>query len=211
MSRNKYPEKTVEKILQISAKLFIEKGYDNTSIQDIVNELQMTKGAIYHHFKSKEELLQKITTTYFSNMDWFFDIKKDSSLNGLEKIKKVFLYELENEEKKKIDRLSYPLYKNSQLLANQLHSCIYDIAPEIKSLIDEGILDKSINTKNSKHLSEVLILLVNFWISPAVFPTDENEFMEKVNFVNQMLEGVGISIWDEELKKACLNYYKSVK
>ena len=53
MARNKYPEVTVEKILEVSQRLFMEKGYDNTTIQDIVNELGgLTKGAIYHHFKS---------------------------------------------------------------------------------------------------------------------------------------------------------------
>ena len=58
MARNKYPEVTVEKILEVSQRLFMEKGYDNTTIQDIVNELGgLTKGAIYHHFKSKEEII----------------------------------------------------------------------------------------------------------------------------------------------------------
>ena len=47
VARNKYPEVTVEKILEVSQRLFIEKGYDNTTIQDIVNELGgLTKGAI---------------------------------------------------------------------------------------------------------------------------------------------------------------------
>ena len=56
MSRNKYPEVTVEKILDVSQRLFYEKGYEKTSIQDIVNELGgLSKGAIYHHFKSKED------------------------------------------------------------------------------------------------------------------------------------------------------------
>ncbi len=35
MSRNKYPEETVNLILDVSQRLFIEKGYDNTTIQDI--------------------------------------------------------------------------------------------------------------------------------------------------------------------------------
>lgn len=39
MSRNKYPELTVEKILDVSKKLFLTKGYEETTIQDIVDEL----------------------------------------------------------------------------------------------------------------------------------------------------------------------------
>ena len=36
MARNKYPEVTVERILDAAQRLFLEKGYDNTTIQDIV-------------------------------------------------------------------------------------------------------------------------------------------------------------------------------
>ena len=39
VARNKYPEITVEKILEVAQRLFLEKGYENTTIQDIVNEL----------------------------------------------------------------------------------------------------------------------------------------------------------------------------
>ena len=58
MARNKYPELTVEKILEVSQRLFLEKGYEQTTIQDIVDNLGgLTKGAGYHHFKSKEEII----------------------------------------------------------------------------------------------------------------------------------------------------------
>ena len=47
MARNKYPELTVEKILEVSQRLFLEKGYEQTTIQDIVDNLGgLTKGAV---------------------------------------------------------------------------------------------------------------------------------------------------------------------
>lgn len=55
MARNKYPEVTVEKILEVAERIFWEKGYDDTTIQNIIDGLGgLTKGAVYHHFKSKE-------------------------------------------------------------------------------------------------------------------------------------------------------------
>ena len=55
------PEKTYEKILEVSSKLFFEKGYENTSLQDIVNNLDgLTKGAVYHHFSSKDDILDAV-------------------------------------------------------------------------------------------------------------------------------------------------------
>ena len=61
MARNKYPQRTVEKILEVSLALFNEKGYEKTTIQDIVNALGMSKGAIYHHFKSKDEIIEALS------------------------------------------------------------------------------------------------------------------------------------------------------
>ena len=46
MARNKYPEETVKLILDVSTRLFSEKGYDDTSLQDIINETKLSKGAI---------------------------------------------------------------------------------------------------------------------------------------------------------------------
>ncbi len=66
MARNKYPEVTVEKILEVSQRLFLTNGYDNTTIQDIVEELGgLTRGAIYHHFKSKEEIMDALVNKMF--------------------------------------------------------------------------------------------------------------------------------------------------
>jgi AcrR family transcriptional regulator len=66
MARNKYPEVTVERILDVSQRLFLEKGYENTTIQDIVDGLDgLTKGAVYHHFKSKEEIMDAVGDRMF--------------------------------------------------------------------------------------------------------------------------------------------------
>ena len=84
MARNKYPEITVEKILDVAQRLFLEKGYDNTTIQDIVNELGgLTKGAIYHHFKSKEEIIDALGEKLFFDNNPFVTVQKQKHLNGL--------------------------------------------------------------------------------------------------------------------------------
>ena len=43
MGRNKYPEETVWKILDTAERLFIQKGYEKTSLQDIIRETDLSK------------------------------------------------------------------------------------------------------------------------------------------------------------------------
>lgn len=47
-------------ILDIARKLFFARGYEATSIDDILTEAQLSKGAFYHHFRSKEDLLEAL-------------------------------------------------------------------------------------------------------------------------------------------------------
>ena len=62
MARNNHPEETVSLILDVASRLFMEKGYEYTSIQDIIDNLGgLSKGAIYHHFRSKENILIAVT------------------------------------------------------------------------------------------------------------------------------------------------------
>ena len=66
MARNKYPEITQEKILDVAQRLFLEKGYENTTIQDIVDELGgLTKGAVYHTSNQKKKLWTLLATVCF--------------------------------------------------------------------------------------------------------------------------------------------------
>ena len=79
MARNKYPEVTVERILDVSQRLFLEKGYDHTTIQDIVDELGgLTKGAVYHHFRSKEEILDAVSDRMFFANNPFESVKMNT-------------------------------------------------------------------------------------------------------------------------------------
>lgn len=48
---------TTEQLLETALSLFCEKGYHSTSIDDIVRQAQVSKGLLYHYFKSKEEVL----------------------------------------------------------------------------------------------------------------------------------------------------------
>ncbi len=54
-------ETTRNRILKEAARLFTEKGYEATSIQDLAESLGLSKAALYHHFRSKEEILYEIS------------------------------------------------------------------------------------------------------------------------------------------------------
>jgi AcrR family transcriptional regulator len=56
----KRPTDTKIIILKVALQLFMENGYKGTSYQDLIKKTGLSKGAIYHHFKSKEDILTSV-------------------------------------------------------------------------------------------------------------------------------------------------------
>lgn len=63
-NKNLQSQETANRILNQAMKIFLEKGYHGTSIDDITQAAGLTKGALYWHFKSKEDLLKKLIRKY---------------------------------------------------------------------------------------------------------------------------------------------------
>ena len=78
---------TPEEIIYNSIKVFRRKGYYRTNMSDLAKETGLTKGAFYHHFSNKEEVMKKALQ---ASTGWFqkkvFSIADDSALNAQEKL-----------------------------------------------------------------------------------------------------------------------------
>lgn len=62
-------EKTRARLIEVAVRLFGARGYADTSIADICDELAITKGALFHHFKTKEALFREVWTRLQVEMD----------------------------------------------------------------------------------------------------------------------------------------------
>lgn len=121
MARNKYPEETVKLILDIATRLFTEKGYDTTSLQDIINETKLSKGAIYHHFSSKEEIFEAIFNRIGEeNTTALAKVRDDKSLSGMEKLRMIFKVAWFNANQSLMLTVTPSLLDNPRFLAMQI-------------------------------------------------------------------------------------------
>jgi len=86
-------EETERKIFYQGLKLFLKKGYHGTSIDDITRSAGVTKGALYWHFKSKEELLEKIVKEFEKSfIDKMIEVVGKIDEGPLEKIEKYIRF-----------------------------------------------------------------------------------------------------------------------
>lgn len=200
MARNKYPEETVNRILDESFRLFLEKGYEHTTIQDIINNLGgLSKGAIYHHFRSKEEILNAVTDRALNGMCTNMSAVRDrKDLNGKEKLVEMFRVSVRSPEQEQIFSTVPDLMKNPQLLALQFQKMMEETIPRyVEPVIIEGAEDGSIPTEHPRQLAELLMLLCNIWLNPLLFRMTEEELLGKLQLFNQLFQGIGLNLLED--------------
>lgn len=212
MARNKYPEETVKLILDAATNLFVEKGYDATSLQDIINETNLSKGAIYHHFSSKEEIFEAIFHRIGEeNTTALAKVRDDKSLNGLEKLRAIFKAALFNSNQSLMLTVTPCLLDNPRFLAMQIAQLYQIVAPKfIQPILQQGIDDGSIQAANPGELAEAIMVLSNVWLNPLVSMTDEAGMRNRCKTFNDLLQGVGINqLLDDEMIDGYISYCQS--
>lgn len=165
----KNAEERKNEILQVSSKLFNEKGYENTSISDILKEIGIAKGTLYYYFKSKEDIMNAIIDQVTQNVfHKASTISKDCSLSVQEKMLNIIL-SLNIEEdyagKEIIKHVNHP--QNLLMHQKQINSVIKGITPILTSVINDGIKMKLFSTNFPQESTEMILVY-------ALYAFDDN-------------------------------------
>ena len=208
MARNRNSHETRKKILEVSKDLFLEKGFDNTSIQDIIDGLGgLTKGVIYHHFKSKDEILQSIISENnqeILNYNWRGD-------TALEKIQNSLMDAFSNLEQQRLVYSVSIMLRSPRLLGEQYLSLFSDFLPGIREKVFEGVEDKSIKTEYPEELADLIVLTLNIWIGFQISIYSVEELKRKMKFIKLTFEGLGVQLISDEMMEVIFNLFDHLK
>lgn len=211
MARNKHPEQTVQLILDTAARLFIQKGYDATTLQDIIDATKLSKGAIYHHFASKEAILIAVVDRIGNfNCSVLAEVRDRKDLTGAEKLREVFRTSMRLSFQGEVLHMLPFLIDNPKFLTLQMKSIFEEAAPDyILPVIREGITDGSIQASYPKELSEVLLLLSDLWLHPILRPSTPEQVRSRCAFFNQLTQQYGFELIDEDMVEAMTGFCRS--
>ena len=205
MARNRNPHETRKKILEVSKDLFLKKGFDNTSIQDIINGLGgLTKGVIYHHFESKQEILQSIireNNQEILNYNWRGD-------TGLEKIQNSLMDAFSNFEQQRLVYSASIKLRSPRLLGEQYLSLFSDFLPEIRERVYEGVKDESIKTE---YPEDLIVLTLNIWIGFQISVYSVEELKRKMKFIKLSFDGLGVHLISDEMMGVIFQLFDHLK
>ena len=137
--------KTKRKIFETSMKLFAEKGYDATSIEEITANVGVAKGTLYYHFSSKEEIFGFLIEEGVKLLKNSIEIKTDKLENALDKIRAIVLIEIKVLVKYE-DFMTIVLREiwGSGERSNLCKKHVFEYIQMIEEIVEEGINKKEI-------------------------------------------------------------------
>ena len=151
-----------EQILDMSFSLFLEKGYDNTSISDILSKLDIARGTLYYHFESKEAIMDAIierTAKKIVEEAKAIVLQKNLSVH-----EKIFLLFSAASMKRlsggdlMIDYLNQP--QNALFHEKSNRSFIQKITPILGDIIQEGVKEGIFDNAFPYESAELILAMI---------------------------------------------------
>ena len=184
--------KTKRKIFETSMKLFAEKGYDATSIEEITATVGVAKGTLYYHFSSKEEIFNFLIEEGIKLLQNSIDIKTAKLDNYIDKLKAVILIEIKIVIKYEnfIKILLSQLYGN-EARNKKCQNHVFSYISKIEKIVQQGIEKKELKKGNAKAIATEIYGLI---ASSLVYKIKENKEIDVLKlykeYENTIIEGL---------------------
>ncbi len=147
--------KSKDNIIRSAFALFLEKGYKEVTIKDIMKATKLSKGAIYHHFESKEEIYFATIETYYINLlqTTNLDNLSESFIQNIELIYHFAADLFSSVETITKEGMDFPIRnfysfqlnsENNEIIRKKISSTVKEYREVIKEIVFKGMEDKQI-------------------------------------------------------------------
>jgi len=209
MPKHIHSEQTKSDILNTAKELFLEKGFDSVNIEDIVKALGLTRGAFYHYFKSRDDLIYVVIDQMYLESNPILIAMEQTDLNALEKLKFAMTNSpFPDDEAELLSALSEVL-ANPVLFKSEVLSQVNTVSPFLEKLIVEGNADGSMSVKNPKQAAQ-MFGMISLWMNPQIFFVSQQEFQEKLDYAQYLAELLGVPFLDEQVKRILMSRFKKI-
>ena len=166
-----------DQILDTSLQLFMKKGFDATSISDILSQLDIARGTLYYHFESKEAIMDAIIERLLNQvLEKIEKLMTNDSLSQAEKFMGFFasinLTQLTGDEEI-VDYFNQPQNALFHEKSNRL--LIKKLSPVLAQIISEGMESWLFDTPYPAETAELILVGITGFVDSKDSPVEENQ------------------------------------
>ena len=167
-----------QELLKIAYNMFLMKGYDNTSIDDIINEAKIAKGTYYYYFESKEETLEEVINMMINDEVTSAKEILKMPISIPEKLVRIIT---SLRPKKNEQEIQNTLNKKDNIVMHEKinNRIIEEAVTLLEQVVMEGIENKIFNCTHIKERLKMLLIMSN-----ELFDNDEPNMNQVEVFID---------------------------
>lgn len=167
-------EKRKQELLDIAYNLFLQKGYENTSVDEIILNAHIAKGTFYYYFKTKEQMLEDVIDRMVEAETKQAEEVVGMPISALEKIPAVLgSFQPKVEENTIVTALNQP---ENLLLHDKISTKIQECAvPILSRIVEEGIEEGIFQCDHIPSRVKMLLILSNKVFDDSSFDPEDLE------------------------------------
>ena len=152
-------------IVRESVRLFTERGYENTAVQAIIDSVGVSKGAFYHHFASKEGVVEEITEDYIAEgLERMHAVTGEEGLSTVEKLNRLIetthVYKAQRQDTREAMEQAFADDRNSKLEKAIVSRLRAGTVPLFTRILEEGISRGELQIAGAELHAEILFQLL---------------------------------------------------
>lgn len=185
---SKDPQERKDEILNAAMELFASKGYEQTSVSDIVKKIGVAQGTFYYYFKSKEEVINAACErTLASRIEQVKNLVESKQWNALEKLTRIFTDASPN--KQDMDVFDYLHQEiNSTLHQKWIVAEIMALLPFARQIVQLGVEEGIFHVRQPELAVEFLLVGASFWFDKGIFDWNEQEYEAKRQALTDIID-----------------------
>ena len=178
----KDPETRRKEFIAVSRELFIEKGFDQTSVSDITNRVGMSHGSFFYYFKSKKGVMEEVINDNLTSWkDFMLNLVANEEMNALKKMQIIFGMTIKSRKAKQNINEFFQKEGNAVMYREHRRKSREIVVPLITQIVEQGVDEGIFNIE---------------------FP------METVEYIGYVVENLGDSLKDTQSDE---EYYRKIR
>ncbi len=187
----KKPDVRKKEIIQAARELFQTKEYDKTSMRELMKNLNIAKGTIYHYFPSKEHLLEAVVEDLvdeeLQQKKQLMSSSQCRGLNALEKIRLLVTSDTLAEDNEQIlDNLHHS--GNTLMHTRQLGRYLSKLAPIFAAVFEEGCDQGLFKIEHPLESAELILAGIQFLTDVGFYPWSQAELARRMEALPSLIE-----------------------
>jgi AcrR family transcriptional regulator len=152
-------------ILDAAQRLILSKGYERLTIQDILDERQISKGAFYHYFDSKPAVIEALTQRLVdASVEALEPIVEDGELGALDKLQRFFgeIIRFKSARQNLFVAMLLLWYAPENIVFRQQvdRAVAERLAPLLAVIVGQGVAEGRFATSHPEHAGPIIVALV---------------------------------------------------